>query len=320
MDYTDKINRFLAYQTSLQRSQQTIKAYKETLNDFFIEYLEQKPLDKITHEDIQLYTTYKQKKAQQRKKVGISGQGAGAFLKNETIAPTTMNRHFAAIKQFLTFYNYSNTAKQIKTLKIQKQFDIVEYEDIKKIFEQKTLEEYYEQKTKRKNPELIQFYSDRMKLLLDFDLAHGLRLAEVTDLLKSDLKFDRKLPIVEVKHGKGGKTREIALSPTWVNQYKLFMQKYPNVQRSEKVFTNHAGGALSYSSFRTYVKNLGYFIGVPRLSFHKLRHCYAIKRYEKDKDLVALSRALGHDNIQTTMIYLSKVGLRQEKQIDILEE
>ena len=317
--YDELIRRFIAFETSLKRSTNTLKQYESTLREFFIVYLNEKPLKDITIEDIQLFTTYKQEKAMKREKIGISGQGEGAFLKSGEIQNTTMNRHFAAIKQFLMFYNYANLSKQVRILKVQKKFDILDYEDVKKVFDVDVIRKFYESRIKNKNNDRVDFYVDRLILLLNFDLAHGLRLQEVCDLEKSNLKLDRKVPIVSVISGKGGKDREVYLSPTWTQEYERFLKKYPLSSKSNKIFTNYQGGGLSYSTLGTYVKSLGHFVGVPRLSFHKLRHCYAIKRYEIDKDIVALSKALGHDSIQTTMIYLSKVGLRNEKQVDVLK-
>jgi len=316
--YDEFIDKYIAFQTSLNRSPNTLKAYRDSLHEFFIVYLEEKPMDKITIEDIHLFTTFKQNEAQKREKKGVSGQGAGAFLKGNQIQNSTMNRHFAAVKQFLTFFGYANLSKQVKTLKVQKKFDIIAYEDIKKIFDPMTIRGYYESKLKNKKSDKIDFYTDRFILLLDFVLAHGLRLQEVTDLETTNLKFERKIPVVEVINGKGGKDREVYLSPIWMGQYHLYVKKYPLANKGNKIFTNYNGGALSYSTIRTYVKTLGYYIGVPKLSFHKLRHCYALKKYEKTKDIVELSKSLGHDSIQTTMIYLSRVGLRGENQVDVL--
>lgn len=318
MAYPEMIERFIAFQSSLGHSNGTMGAYKDTLNEFFLEYLNQKPLELVTTEDVHLFKSWKERNAQRRKATGISGQGAGAFLKGSSIAPTTMNRHFAAIKGFLTFYDKANLAKTVRIMKVQKKFDIIDFEDIKKIFNLELLRKYYYDKSKTKNVERLAFYSERLKLLIDFVVSSGLRLEETFVLTKSDLKIDRARPFIKVT-GKGEKYREVELSSTWLAQYQEFLRKYPKSARGHKIFTNYNGGELSYSTLKTYIKTIGYALNIKGLSFHKLRHCFAILRYEKDHDIVALSKALGHDSIQTTMIYLSKVSTRSGPVIDVLE-
>jgi site-specific recombinase XerD len=317
-DYSTKISAFVQFQEGMNHSKNTIKCYSETLTGFFVDFLQSKSLEQITVDDIYAFKRFKENESIERRRKGQIGQGNGAVLKGDKLKSSTVNRHYTAIKQFLSFTGNHELAKQIKTLKVQRMFDVLEFEDIKKVFEFKTLESYYEQKTKRKDAEKIEFYSDRMKLLLDFILSTGLRLEETFKLNKSNLKIDRKIPCVEVISGKGDKYREVFLPPTWIKEYHIFCQKYVDASRGEKIFTNFNGGSLGYGTLRTYIKNLGYFIGVPRLSFHKLRHCYAILRYEKDRDIVALSKSLGHDSVSTTMLYLEKIGLRKESQVDVL--
>ena len=45
----------------------------------------------------------------------------------------------------------------------------------------------------------------------------------------------------------------------------------------------------------------------PRLSIHALRHGYAVELYRQHRDLELVRRALGHENINTTQIYMHVV-------------
>jgi len=88
---------------------------------------------------------------------------------------------------------------------------------------------------------------------------------------------------------------------------------------SEYIFTSFGGGKLSFNTLNSYIKDLAHFIGVPKLSMHKLRHCYAILSYEQNGDIVALSKRLGHNDIKTTMIYLSHVLSEKKAQVSPLD-
>ena len=44
-------------------------------------------------------------------------------------------------------------------------------------------------------------------------------------------------------------------------------------------------------------------LGIEGLSFHSLRHTFAVRRYLETRDLYAVCKELGHTSIKTTEIY-----------------
>ena len=326
IDYSVLIKRFIAYHINFGHSTATTTLYERTLNEFFYEHLKGKDISEITKEDIYRFREHKDQEAAKRKKNKISGQGTGRLPAKDKISNTSMNTYLTAIKGFLIFISseYPKAlplAQEIKKLKVQQIFDIVDFEDLAPIFERKTIENFYHSKyeSKKKTPENFDFYVDRLKILIDFVGSTGARAAEITSLKQIDLKLDRKIPFVTIV-GKGNKLREIALSRIWVEDYKEFCKKYPIASKGENVFNKIDGQPLSYSTHKTYIKELSFFMKVPRLSIHKLRHCYALLKYERDKDIESLRKNLGHESLDTTRRYLSKVSLRADSGFDVLKQ
>lgn len=308
MTIREKIAEFIVFRKNSLQSVATVSAYEETLEDFFFKYLPNVSVDALTLQQILGYAAFKQNNARTRAAIGIKGAGIGRELSRENILPATMNRHYSAIRQFLIFCGYTELSKQIKSQKKGNRFDVLEFEDIKKVFDEQIIRRYYVQKIKHPERENsnVEFYVKRMLLLNEFIFSNGLRIAEVFNLKKSDLKISRVIPVIEVI-GKGNKTRVVELSAKWYNEFEAFANSYPHVKASEYLFTTIGGGQLAYSTLKTYIFNIGKFLHISRLSAHKLRHCYALKLYERDKDLVKLKNRLGHSSLDTTAIYLSHV-------------
>ena len=75
------------------------------------------------------------------------------------------------------------------------------------------------------------------------------------------------------------------------------------------LFVTRKGGALSGRYFRAMMEKLGRKAGIPgRVHPHGLRHSAAHDLYRETRDLILVSRFLGHTDVKTTMIYLSQIG------------
>lgn len=140
------------------------------------------------------------------------------------------------------------------------------------------------------------FYKDQRNVLIIFTALHsGARAQEILNLNKDDL-----LPhcaSILIKTLKGGKPREIPL-PKW-----LF-------RALSAIETDETGLLFPISYSRLYQVWKDY--SPCQKSFHALRHTFAINLYARHKDLRLVQVALGHSNIQNTMIYAEYYYSTQE--------
>lgn len=159
----------------------------------------------------------------------------------------------------------------------------------------------------------------------------GLRIGEVTRLMKKDFDFEKgHLKVVNGKlPGKTlaghGKDRVVPI-PTKIIP---LINKWFGIQESEYLFesTSKANYPITiqqlYSKYKKSLKKAQLaFIEkenqagnkIARYNFHTLRHTYATLLWERTGDIYAVKQALGHNNLDTTMIYthISDKSLRKK--------
>lgn len=154
------------------------------------------------------------------------------------------------------------------------------------------------------------------KILIGLLYGCGLRCMEVRSLKLSDLDFDRlQLKVVQ---GKGKKDRYVPLSSHLVRGLKTFIQKEkPTKYLFGSVINRKSAGYTSkkiiidfdsrYSQkgVQWVVKEAAKRAGVLKnVCVHTLRHTFATHLLEDGMDIISLKELLGHENIETTMIYL----------------
>jgi site-specific recombinase XerD len=157
-------------------------------------------------------------------------------------------------------------------------------------------------------------YRDKAMILL-IGLA-GLRKAEVLGLALSDL--DPVQGTVFVREGKGGRQRVCGVAP-------LFFEVVQRYQAEERPATDTAqlfivlkgprrGQPLSVSGFNTIIAHHRRLAQTPTLTCHRLRHTCLTMLREAGMSLEALQQQAGHQNINTTRVYLhlSNQALREE--------
>lgn len=149
------------------------------------------------------------------------------------------------------------------------------------------------------------------RILLGLLYGCGLRCFEVRSVKLADLDFDRKT--LHVRQGKGKKDRYVPLSDMLIRGLKSYIEaEQPQTwlfNGKEQTVTRFAGGDFDsrYSqrgvqwAVRQAVKEAGI---LKEVSVHTLRHTYATHLLEEGLDIMTIKDLLGHECIDTTMIYL----------------
>ena len=119
----------------------------------------------------------------------------------------------------------------------------------------------------------------------------GLRVSEVAALDWSDVDIETRRAVV--RHGKGGKSRVVAVGAILVDH--LLPDVGGNV-------VNGGGKAATAAALQRRVNRAIQSAGV-EATFHQLRHRYGTLAYQATRDLVAVGRQMGHTSPVTTVIY-----------------
>lgn len=126
----------------------------------------------------------------------------------------------------------------------------------------------------------------------------GARPSEVLAIKKSDLSDESKS--VFIKGLKGSRDREIPLPPGIYSRLKTLACEAPTNQ--EKIFP------IALRTMQTIWHNYR----PTKKGVRSLRHTFAIRLYEKTKDIRLVQMALGHRSMSNTQVYAEYVYNQQE--------
>ncbi len=134
-------------------------------------------------------------------------------------------------------------------------------------------------------------------LLIRFATMTGLRRSELAHLTVGDIHIKQK--VVIVRKGKGSKDRVVPLVSSLVNDLSEYIR---DMNLTACVF------GLTERSITDKVSTWSKKAGL-KLHPHSFRHYFAEQLLERGVPLTVVSALLGHENLQTTAVYL---GLRPE--------
>ncbi len=139
----------------------------------------------------------------------------------------------------------------------------------------------------------------------------GLRVSEACGLDVPDIDRDRYgVPIVLVRHGKGGKSREVPLGGAADRALAAYVPSRRALGATgQALFVNARGERLTPRSVQRMVKRWTIAGGVhANATPHGLRHSFATHLLDEGVDLRSIQELLGHASLSSTQIY-TKVSL-----------
>lgn len=144
------------------------------------------------------------------------------------------------------------------------------------------------------------FLGARLHAIVHLLLDTGIRADELLTLTldNCDLKGDK----IKVT-GKGDKDRIVPIGAATKKTLLRWLTSW-RPQGCYHVFTNVDGEPLSYNGFSQVIRRLGIRAGVPRLHAHLFRHSFAVRFLVNGGDVMTLRLFLGHEDIQTTQMYI----------------
>lgn len=144
----------------------------------------------------------------------------------------------------------------------------------------------------------------------------GLRKSEVLGVEETDL--DPVLHTVLVREGKGGRQRVCCVAPLFFEVAKRYQDEERPPTHTARLFVvlkgPQRGQPLSVSGLNTIIAYHRRLARTPNLNCHRLRHTCLTMLREAGMSLEALQQQAGHQNINTTRVYLhlSNQMLRDE--------
>jgi hypothetical protein len=137
----------------------------------------------------------------------------------------------------------------------------------------------------------------------------GLRIAEALDLRESDL--DERRGALLVRHGKGGKRREVGMDDWGWEQLRPWIgerQQMPIGRLFCVIEGPTSGRPWAPGAVRTHLRRIGVEPGVRRrFAPHQLRHAHAVEMAREGVPLNVIQRQLGHTDLGVTSVYLQGI-------------
>ena len=168
----------------------------------------------------------------------------------------------------------------------------------------------------------------RFKTCLRLIYHCGLRVGEAVRIAPQDIHGKEEFPRLHVKNAKGGKDRYVPIAPAMIkelrqwwlthrNEHWLFPS--PGCGWADRTLTlsqlmNKSTTFMSVSSVQMAYRLARAASGVNRLSTtHTLRHSYATHLLEEGVSLRLISQYLGHESLDTTVIYTHLTPMSEAK-------
>jgi len=172
----------------------------------------------------------------------------------------------------------------------------------------------------------------RYRIPLKLIYCCGLRLGECLSLTIHDIRGDQNK--LWVRHGKGGRDRMIPLATPMVEDLRRYWRfhrhpllLFPNAGRghqkdpaklAERMHT--ATKPMPYSSLQRLLLAARKELNFPGVSVHTLRHSFATHLVEAGASLHTVQALLGHQQINTTMVYLHLTHRTEQDSLRLVEE
>ena len=286
----DYLELYLAKQCN--KSEHTIKAYRDALTVFRRFVLEEKKLsikmfkfEDCTRELVLEFISY---------------------LKDNKYAEATINQRLSALKAYLWYVGDGDLLIQPIALTISR----VPFLKVPKLIKPTLPDEVLASMLAAlKNSKLG--IRDRTMMVLLYDSA--IRMEELLGLNIGDLNLTAKDPYIRIR-GKGDKERIVSITEKTVGHLNLYKKYYHDVSPDKTALLfytviNRKRGQMSPNNFERIIKKYADIVrpdypDMPeKVHPHMFRRTRATSLYQDGVELELVSRILGHSSTETTRIY-----------------
>lgn len=257
------LNMFIAWKLTEGKSKRTLEHYKYVITKM-IENIP-KSIRKITDNDIFMYFSM------------LKGQGCSNVYIDGIRLCLSSFFGWCLDKEFVS----KNPMKGVSSIKTDKV--------IKKPFTDEEMERL------RQSCETL-----RDKALVEFLYCTGVRVSECISVNIKDIDFNNRSLVV---YGKGAKEREVYLSSACIWHLKKYLNSREDVNEALFVSYKKQNKRLSASGIQRIVKTISKKAQVSECHPHRFRRTLATNLLKKGMKIEEVSALLGHEKLETTMIY-----------------
>lgn len=224
------------------------------------------------------------------------------------IAVSTKNLHITVIKSFLTYISENNDdnidlTKKLKNLSAK---NVKSESESLSESESVVLEKYLLNERYKKN-----FLNVRNRLLVKLLYYTGIRASELLAIKLEDITYLEEEGVYKINiFGKGSKYR-YAYIPVRLISYELdFIKEHfledevlhkNNLQKH--IAVTQKGRVMHRVELYTMLDKLYSKLYIKKRGVHILRHTFGKRMVKKNVNLSTIKELMGHENIQTTIIY-----------------
>lgn len=286
---------------------------KQKTITYYINYCEyQKRLSAKTIKayqiDLKQFYTYMQNKNIKNK------QDISLYIQNlhTCYQPKTVKRKIASLK---AFYSYLEKQEFIKVNPFHK----IDYHFKEPIIYPKTialqdLNTFYNLLYQYALKHPLNKEISRDIAVMELLICTGIRVSEITNMLKSNIIIQQNKLII---NGKGNKERIIFIDNTnLILALNNYQENFSNIiHDNDYFFVNRLGHPLSEQSIRFMINKYCLMFNITtHITPHMFRHTFATMMLEEDVDIRYIQEILGHSSITTTQIY-THMSTHKQKEI-----
>ncbi|OGN61227.1 MAG: site-specific tyrosine recombinase XerD [Chlamydiae bacterium RIFCSPHIGHO2_12_FULL_27_8] len=214
------------------------------------------------------------------------------FLKNKSLASSTICRNFVVIKVFFRFLKKEGEIKN----------DISRYFDMPRIWQLlPNVLTSFEVESLLKTPDINTKLGCRDKAILELIYATGIRVSEACTIKILDIKDN----FIKVK-GKGNKDRFVPIGKKALEAIDYYLINFRKDSKNENdfLFLSKNNKKIDRITIFLMVKDYAKKADIKKnISPHTLRHSFATHLLENGADLRLIQDMLGHSDISTTDKY-----------------
>jgi len=224
------------------------------------------------------------------------------------ISINTKNLHITVIKSFLSYISEHNEDNRDLTLKLKglSAKNVKSESESLSESESKILENYLLERRYKKN-----FLNIRNRLLVKLLYYTGIRASELLDIKLEDIVPLEEEGVYKIYiMGKGSKYRYVYIPQTlitdeldFINNHFLEDTVLSTNNQHKYISVTQKGRVMHRAELYSMLEKLYNKLYIKKRGIHILRHTFGKRMVKKNVNLSTIKELMGHENIQTTMIY-----------------